>query len=393
MTLETTVNRKDYTGDGSSTVFSFPYLFPADGDLDVYIYDTVALTNTQQTITTHYTVDGAGDDAGGNVTMVTAPTATQELIIIRVVDITQSSDYEDYNRFPANTVEGNLDRLTMICQQLQEQFDRSIFFDVNVSGVDTILPAPTANAILGYTSDATAFENKILGATDFTFPASGIVVSDGTNSLIGRSVTGTGSVTITNGNGVAGDIDVDLTTTDANIALKVATADLASTDNAKGASLVGVEDSAGLFTGTDVEAVLAELKGLSVLTENATSTSTRSTTASSGAVNYPHGLANTTTPRKVHVFAKKTGLNYYVSMGVVSIVEDGAIKQVATYQDDTSLDYVHDSDACVGYASDDTTNKQVGKVTSVDDTNIQITWTKTGSPTAGTMDLLFLAEG
>jgi hypothetical protein len=35
--------------------------------------------------------------------------------------------------------------------------------------------------------------------------------------------------------------------------------DLASTANGEGASLVGVEDSAGNFTGTDVEAVLAEL--------------------------------------------------------------------------------------------------------------------------------------
>ena len=37
--------------------------------------------------------------------------------------------------------------------------------------------------------------------------------------------------------------------------------DLASTANGEGASLVGVEDSAGYFTGTDVEAVLAELYG------------------------------------------------------------------------------------------------------------------------------------
>ena len=36
--------------------------------------------------------------------------------------------------------------------------------------------------------------------------------------------------------------------------------DLASTSNAEGASLVGVEDSGGNFTGTDVEAVLAELQ-------------------------------------------------------------------------------------------------------------------------------------
>lgn len=44
------------------------------------------------------------------------------------------------------------------------------------------------------------------------------------------------------------------------LALKTTVTDLASVDNAKGASLVGVEDSAEKFTGTTVEAVLAELQ-------------------------------------------------------------------------------------------------------------------------------------
>lgn len=40
--------------------------------------------------------------------------------------------------------------------------------------------------------------------------------------------------------------------------------DLASTAASKGASLVGVQDSEGNFTGTTVEAVLAELRGLNI---------------------------------------------------------------------------------------------------------------------------------
>lgn len=53
---------------------------------------------------------------------------------------------------------------------------------------------------------------------------------------------------------------------DAAIAAAVAnytlTTDLASTANAKGASLIGLEDSAGDFAATDVEAAMAELYGL-----------------------------------------------------------------------------------------------------------------------------------
>lgn len=43
------------------------------------------------------------------------------------------------------------------------------------------------------------------------------------------------------------------------LALKTTASELASTANGEGASLVGVEDAAANFTGTDVEAVLAEL--------------------------------------------------------------------------------------------------------------------------------------
>lgn len=42
----------------------------------------------------------------------------------------------------------------------------------------------------------------------------------------------------------------------------VSTADLASTANGKGASMVGVEDAGGKYTATTVEAALAEVKTL-----------------------------------------------------------------------------------------------------------------------------------
>lgn len=60
------------------------------------------------------------------------------------------------------------------------------------------------------------------------------------------------------GNIVATDVQAAINELDTE---KTAIADLASTATGDGASLVGVEDSAGNFTGTDVEAVLAEIQG------------------------------------------------------------------------------------------------------------------------------------
>ena len=67
MTISTTESRKSYTGNGSTVAFSFPYKFLADCDLKVYV------DNVLKTLTTDYTVSGAGSDSGGTVTFVTAP--------------------------------------------------------------------------------------------------------------------------------------------------------------------------------------------------------------------------------------------------------------------------------------------------------------------------------
>ena len=76
---------------------------------------------------------------------------------------------------------------------------------------------------------------------------------DGSNNIrIASTAAGTG---LTGGSGSALSIDFDTTGT------KAVTADvLASQSTGEGASLIGVEDSAGDFTATDVEGVLAELQ-------------------------------------------------------------------------------------------------------------------------------------
>ncbi len=125
MTVSTTTNKVSYSGTGSQTVFAYAFKIFADGDLDVYIRDTNG-TETLQTITTNYTVSGAGTDSGGNVTFVTAPGSTDTVVIQRKLALTQGTDYVANDPFPAESHEDALDRLTFITQQIQEEVDRSI---------------------------------------------------------------------------------------------------------------------------------------------------------------------------------------------------------------------------------------------------------------------------
>lgn len=160
MTVSTTNNRVSYAGNGSTTAFSFPNKFLANGDLVVVLRVNSTGVETTKTITTHYTVTGAGAANGGTVTMVTAPASGETLIIYRDPTKTQTTDLVENDGLPAETVEATLDKLTMIAQRQQDLVERSVrLTDGFSASFDTKLPTLlTANKALIINADADGFE-------------------------------------------------------------------------------------------------------------------------------------------------------------------------------------------------------------------------------------------
>jgi hypothetical protein len=153
MTISSTTNRVSYTGNAVTTDFSFPYKFLANADLNVYLEDVL------QTITTHYTVTGAGDDSGGTVSFLTAPPNSDSVVIVRDPAITQGLDLVENDPLPAESIEESLDKLTIICQRLGDRIDRSVTIPDFVEGVDANLPAPEAGKLIGWNPTGDGFEN------------------------------------------------------------------------------------------------------------------------------------------------------------------------------------------------------------------------------------------
>jgi len=149
MTVSTTTNKVSFTGNG--TVDTFAYAFPIFANADLKVYDG----GTLKSLTTHYTVTGAGGSSGGNVVFTSGniPVSGNKVVIERILGRTQSSDYVDYDKFPADTLETNLDRLTFITQEIDEEVARSIKFATTVTDVGTV----------EVSADATARANKIFG--------------------------------------------------------------------------------------------------------------------------------------------------------------------------------------------------------------------------------------
>jgi hypothetical protein len=125
MTVSSSTNRVSYAGNGSTTVFPYTYKIFDEDDLTV-ILRAANGTETVQTITSQYTVSGVGDAGGGNVTMLTAPASGTTLVILREQDLVQELDIVPNDPFPADSLEGALDKLTFMVQQHEETLGRTI---------------------------------------------------------------------------------------------------------------------------------------------------------------------------------------------------------------------------------------------------------------------------
>jgi hypothetical protein len=174
MTVSSTTVKNSYSGNGSTTVFAYTYRIFADSDLQVIIR-SAAGTETTKTITTHYTVAGAGDANGGSVTFTpgNVPTATETVVLRREVPQTQAIDYIANDPFPAESHEEGLDRATMNIQQLQEEVDRSIKLsrtNTMTSTEFTVDAADRANKILAFDSSGEISVTQELGTYKGTSP-------------------------------------------------------------------------------------------------------------------------------------------------------------------------------------------------------------------------------
>ena len=166
MTVTANNPKVQYTGNGTTTSFSFPYPLLQKEDLLVSLLDStgadvsVALDGSgtyDYTITGTYDSSYQGYTGGVTCTFITAPPANYGITFSYNVAIEQTTDYVDNDDFPANTHERALDRLTLICQQLYENITRSLKLNISdSSGVSLELPSASANRVIGaWSSDAT----------------------------------------------------------------------------------------------------------------------------------------------------------------------------------------------------------------------------------------------
>jgi hypothetical protein len=175
MSVSSAINRIVYTCDGVTTAYAFPYYFFADSNLTVTKKLIASpYTETVLVLNTDYTVTDAGVPAGGHIDLTAAYAATYYLIIERIMPLTQTTDLEEGDAMPAETIEASLDKLVMICQQLQAEIDTSILINL-----PTLVPGYLYNdgtALSWSTITTTAYAgaiNRGLDAAKAAVPSAG----------------------------------------------------------------------------------------------------------------------------------------------------------------------------------------------------------------------------
>lgn len=135
MTVSSQVSSVSYLGDGVTTLLPVPYYFLEQTHLKVTRVNLDASTSVL-VLGSDYSVAGAGNQAGGSITMFAAPAVGVQIIIDRAVPATQETDYVPNDPFPAESHERALDKLTMLIQQAFSGIGRALLRPVGKSYFD-----------------------------------------------------------------------------------------------------------------------------------------------------------------------------------------------------------------------------------------------------------------
>ena len=128
------------------SVFTVPFEFFDNDDLNVYVDGTL------KTITTHYTVSGGSGSTGQVDISVTGASGGSTVIITRSIDLDRTTDFPSSGPFNIASLNTELDRMIAINADLKDQVDRSLQLSDFDTQVSTTLPLVDARkgTVLGF---------------------------------------------------------------------------------------------------------------------------------------------------------------------------------------------------------------------------------------------------
>jgi len=212
MTITKTSNKQ--AAQVMGTNYDYPFTFeallkdPTEDDAKEAIKCKILNTTTNIESTLTYSTDyfatlNADQDSspGGTVTVVNRQTSDYTITIYSEYKLTQESDYKDFNSFPADTLESDLDKTRLIDQQQAEKLSRALVVPITApSDFDGEMPYPIAQKALVINNDGTGFtlsnDNYNDQAESAASSASSAIIA-ATNSAINAAAAAASAALVT----------------------------------------------------------------------------------------------------------------------------------------------------------------------------------------------------
>lgn len=154
-----------FTGNGSTTSFPFDFKVFDKEDLQVILKNEINVETTL-VLDSDYSVTLNADqdaDPGGSVAYPISGDAlpsTETLTVLGALEYLQPTDITNSGGFYPQVIENALDRLVILIQQLKERIARTLTLAITTpDGVNTTLPTPEGNKLIGWNPTGTGFQN------------------------------------------------------------------------------------------------------------------------------------------------------------------------------------------------------------------------------------------
>ncbi len=134
-------------GDGVQTEFIYPFAIFKNGDLEVYLDETLQ--------TDGFTITGAGQSEGGSVLFEVPPSNNVLVTLRRYLVIERTSDFAEGGAFHASVINRELDYLVAVAQQNAQDTKRALMLNATDGDVVLTLPSKTERA-----GTSLAFDNE-----------------------------------------------------------------------------------------------------------------------------------------------------------------------------------------------------------------------------------------
>lgn len=158
MPVEEQTPFNEYTGNGVTTVFPYQFQILASGDL------AVSVNGAPKSLVTDYTLDGVGNQAGGQITFTVAPASGANVLLAREMVLARDTDYQTNGDLREAVLDRDFNRIWLVLQGISANVSTSLRFPFPEQANELPATADRINRLLSF--DAVGQPTTILPTSD-----------------------------------------------------------------------------------------------------------------------------------------------------------------------------------------------------------------------------------